>query len=175
MAYLSPFVAALDLRYQYSSIPPTGNQGLQVNPGTLWDYLSRKENNVSVFRDIVLKSGLAQIYNDTQADVTVFVPLDDLLLQKRSLGSIQNMTKSEAVSIVMYSTLNRQIDSSLLKSSKCLRLDTRLRRERMNSSVTDDGTIVLDERVRVVRPDLITNNSKVHLTDDICVPQEFLG
>lgn len=175
MAYQAPIIPTLDYTYMYEPLPPTGNYGNPiVNPGTAWDYFSREENNFTVFKEIILKSGMVNILNDIQADVTIFAPQDNTLLKKRSIGSIINMNRAEATNILSYSILPRKIHGKELASSKCMRLETRNRQEKVNSGVDENGDIWLDHRVKVIRPDIITNNSIIHITDILSIPNTLL-
>jgi len=176
MAYQSPIIPSLDLTYQYQPLPATGNTESQtLNKGTAWDFFSRDENGFSAFRELIIKAGMMHIFNGLQADMTIFAPKDETLLVKRSVGSIINTTRSEAASIVSYSILPRKITSRDLSSSRCLRLETRNRQEKLNSGVHDNGEIWLDQRVQILKPDLITNNSLIHVTDVLCIPPTLLS
>ena len=55
-----------------------------------------------------------------------------------------------------------------------MRLETRNRQEKVNSGVDENGDIWLDHRVKVIRPDIITNNSIIHITDILSIPNTLL-
>lgn len=175
MAYLSPIIPSLDLTYTYSAMPIVGNRDtFPANPGTLWDFLSSNKDRFGLFRHLVWKSGQAQFFNNTISNFTVFIPVDNLLREHMTEGQILNASEAEAWAIVNYSTLTRKIPLDVLKSSECLRVDTRQDYTRLNTSYDPEtDVLLLDKKARVVQGDLILNNGIVHLTDNLIMPQQL--
>ncbi len=169
MAYLSPITPGLDLTYTYSPIMPQGNTGvLQVNPGTLWDYLNQ-ETDFSIFRHIVATARMEGILNDPSASFTLFLPSDKSLLEKYAMDVFRNIDQSTAEHIVKYSSLPREVPFKNISSSSCLRLNTKIRGQDLYSKTTEEGT-VLNGKAKIIRPDYIVNNAILHITDDLCKP-----
>ena len=63
---------------------------------------NNKTSNDKVFLHLVRTAQMDQIFNDLQADVTVFVPDDIQLLQKFPDNVFLNMGKHQARQIISY-------------------------------------------------------------------------
>ena len=82
-----------------------------INPNSVLGFV-QKNPNYSTFAQILKISGLESIYNDPQLNSTVFVPSDKHL---KNNVNIHGMDQGTAAGIVKFSTLNRVIDSKLIK------------------------------------------------------------
>ena len=111
-----------------------------------------------------------QIFNDIQADVTVFVPDDKLLLKKFPKNVFLNMEKHQARQIISYNCLYRLINYKELISSRAMKLDTRIRGQPIYTNYCDK-VLILNNTSRVIRPDLIVANALIHITDAFVIPE----
>jgi uncharacterized surface protein with fasciclin (FAS1) repeats len=174
MAYFAPVIPALDLTYTYTRVVPRGNSGgVPINPGSLWDYLNESPKH-KIFRHLVSIAQLSEIFNDQQAEVTVFVPDDELLLKKFPRNVFINMEKHQARRMIEYNTLPRLINMKELLSSGSMKLNTRIRGQVIYTQVKgshENPTLFLNMTSRVVRPNLIVGNALIHVTDAFVVPE----
>ncbi len=170
MAYFAPPIPALDLTYTYERIAPPGNSGgVPINPGSLLDYLHQTSNH-KVFLHLVRTAQMDQIFNDLQADVTVFVPDDIQLLQKFPDNVFLNMGKHQARQIISYNSLPRIIKFKELISSTAMKLDTRIRGQPIYTNYCNK-VLNLNNTCKVIRPDLIVANALIHMTDSFLIPE----
>ena len=91
------------------------------NPHTLLGYLHFQN---TPFADIISRTTLAGIYNDTHAQFTLFVPT---VLPP-------NITTADSYflrQLVLYHTLEHTIPLSVIQNTKCMRLNTRLNGSRI--------------------------------------------
>jgi hypothetical protein len=170
MAYFAPVIPGLNLTYTYDRIAPPGNSGgVPINPGSLLDYLHQADNH-KVFLHLVRTAQMDQIFNDIQADVTVFVPDDKLLLKKFPENVFLNMEKHQARQTISYNCLPRLINYKELISSRAMKLDTRIRGQPIYTNYCDK-VLILNNTSRVIRPDLIVANALIHITDAFVIPE----
>jgi len=111
-----------------------------------------------------------QIFNDLQADVTVFVPDDIQLLQKFPDNVFLNMGKHQARQIISYNSLPRIIKFKELISSTAMKLDTRIRGQPIYTNYCNK-VLNLNNTCKVIRPDLIVANALIHMTDSFLIPE----
>lgn len=74
------------------------------------------------FIDLITRAGLAGIYNSTQTNVTMFIPMDNTI----SNEWLKTVDSYKAKRIVLYHTLARTISAAFLKSSKAMYLNTKI-------------------------------------------------
>lgn len=169
MAYLSPFVPALDFSYTYDPVTPTGNMGvLHANEGTLWDYLNQ-DSRFKILRHMVATARMEGAFNDPTASFTIFAPDDDSLLKVYPMNVFRNIDQGEAQRILHFSTLPRKIKYATLSSSSCLQTNTMLRGQDLYLKTGREGTIV-NGNCLITRPDFVVNNAIIHVTDNLCLP-----
>jgi uncharacterized surface protein with fasciclin (FAS1) repeats len=84
------------------------------------------------------------------------------------------MDKNQALSLLNYNTLPRVLDSKTIKSSQKMKLETRIRGQKICSKIKYNMILLNINSVKVVNEDIIINNGIVHWTDDFCIP-EFNG
>lgn len=161
--------------FLWDPITPIGNAGnLPINEGSFWHYINDNEDKFSIYKHLVITAQLERLFNSIQTSMTFFVPLDSSLLSKHPENIYLNMDKNQALSILNYNTLPRVIDSKTIKSSQKLKLETRIRGQKMCSKIRGNTIFLNINSVRVVNEDIIVNNGLVHWTDDFCIP-EFNG
>jgi hypothetical protein len=155
--------------FLWDEICPIGNVGsLKINEGTMWDYISTNSDKFSIYKHLVSISQLNVIFNNVQTDFTFFIPLDTTLLEKHPENVYLNMGKNQAINIINFNTLSRNIDAKTIKSSKRLKLVTRIRGQLIYTNIVNN-TILLNN-IPVINEDIIVNNGIVHWTKDFCIP-----
>ncbi len=176
MAYLAPVIPGLDLTYQYEKIRPLhNNTSLEPCPGTLWDFLVQNTQHFSIYKFLVNKADLEYDFNGVEFDSTVFIPSDKSLAKLWNKNMFQNMEKHQAMRMIKYNSLPRQIRMKELTSSESMKLDTRIRGHLIYTNSDGKGLTMIGEKnggpVNVVNGDIIVNNALVHLTDNFLLPE----
>ena len=176
MAYLSPIIPGLNLTYQWSKPTQLQNYGgIVARDGTFLDFLQRSED-YSIFRHLVSIAEMEDLFNDLQANFTVLLPIDAELEKNFPKDTFLNLGKHDASKLVNYNTLPRHINFKELTSSAAMKINTRIRGQ-IQYSFSKKNAVWLtngfngDRRNHIVRPDLITNNCIVHLTNSISIPE----
>jgi len=86
-----------------------------------------------------------------------------------------NMEKHQAMRMIKYNSLSRQIRMKELTSSESMKLDTKIRGHIVYTNSDGRGLSLIGEKcggpVNVVNGDIIVNNALVHLTDNFLLPE----
>ncbi len=132
--------------------------------------LGALENNpdFSSFRKIVALAKMEDIFNNIQANFTVFVPSDTFLSDKIK-KEIDNMDLLKARQIIKASSLDNKISSESFIGRQSLSLVTRDRSNRIRVNSNNDETF-LNETIKVVDYDLILENGIIHTVSKHIVP-----
>jgi hypothetical protein len=142
-----------------------------INPGSILGFL---ENNsdFSIFFYIVKLSKLDGLFNDCQADATLFVPSDTHIRQKiQHIDNILlNMEEDTARSIVLFSTLNRRIDYNLLSQSPIKYIFTQNTTNKMLFETYNNITYLNKRNAQILKHDINLDNGMVHIIDNILIP-----
>ena len=175
MAYISPIEPGLDLTFQYESIAPLGNnQPVKINAGTLWDFLNQHAE-FQIFKFLVEMAQLTEIFNEIQAKITAFIPLDTHLLKKYNYNMFKNMEKHQALKMINYNTLPRKLKMKELTSSSSMKLDTRIRGDVLYTQSSSPVDLKLVGNYgyssKILKGDIIVNNAIVHITDTFAFPE----
>tara|TARA_Y100001980_G_C14529228_1_gene305020 strand:+ start:1086 stop:1640 length:555 start_codon:yes stop_codon:yes gene_type:complete len=176
MAYFAPVIPGLDLTYQFEKIRPLhNNEPLKPCPGTLWDFLVQNAEIFSIYKFLVSKADLEYDFNGVEFDSTVFIPSDKSLEKLWNKNMFMNMEKHQAMRMIKYNSLPRQIRMKELTSSESMKIDTRIRGHLIYTNSDGKGLTMIGEKnggpVNVVNGDIIVNNALVHLTDNFLLPE----
>ncbi len=176
MAYFAPVIPGLDLTYQFEKIRPLhNNEPLKPCPGTLWDFLVQNAKIFSIYKFLVSKADLEYNFNGVEFDSTVFIPSDKSLEKLWNKNMFMNMEKHQAMRMIKYNTLPRQIRMKELTSSESMKIDTRIRGHLIYTTSDGQNLSLIGEKrggpVNVVNGDIIVNNALVHLTDNFLLPE----
>jgi uncharacterized surface protein with fasciclin (FAS1) repeats len=120
------------------------------------------------FSYILNLSGLAPIYNNNQANFTIFVPSDTTLIGMDP-SVLENMDALEARHIVQSSTLKRRIPGAILEDSPAAIFTTL--GDPNNLWVTNiSGHTYINNTINVIHKDMSTDNGLIHVIDSIIWP-----
>lgn len=117
---------------------------------------------------ILKLSGLQDLYQDPQANFTLFVPSNDAL-DKLPHGVLENMDRSTARAIIQSSTLKRKITMDLLKGTPAAYYNTMSAANRLY--ITNiSGETFISECVKVAKGNISASNGIIHIVDGLIWP-----
>jgi uncharacterized surface protein with fasciclin (FAS1) repeats len=138
-----------------------------LNPNTL-SYIISMNPDFSRFRYILRLAKMEDLYNDIQADFTVFVPSDTCL---RSIPDsiFVNMDLITARNIVTTSTLNRRITYDILSDSPCANFMSNNPVNRLFITNLNGQTSIFND-INVIQSDIMATNGIIHVVDGLIRP-----
>lgn len=162
-----------DLRTPYRNVPC----GVRINSNnyrkdcycknSIMDIID-KNPDFTRFRYIINLAQLNKIFDDIQANFTVFVP-SDRALSVIPEGVFTNMDISVARQIVNASTLNYRMTYDLLSDSPFSYFTTMNDVQKLFITNIDSVTNI-NETVTLIYADIQATNGIIHVTDDIIWP-----
>ena len=149
---------------------------LYTNPNTIMSVL---ENNYdfSMFSYIIKLAKFEGLFNDCQADVTLFVP-SDIEIKKNNpdmYSMVENMDESTAKSIVLFSTLNRKINLDLLSQSPMKYVFTQNTTNKLLLETYENRTYLNRGNAKIIRPDINLSNGMIHIINNILIPESDIN
>ena len=132
-------------------------------------YIINERPDFSKFKYILNLAKLDGIYNDMQANFTVFVPSDKALSHINN-NVFVNMNVLTARAIVKSSTLNRKITSAILSDSPSSWFHTLDPRNRLLVTSMNDRTF-LNNTINVIHKDMQSSNGIIHVIDELLWPE----
>lgn len=140
---------------------------LKINQSSIMGTIANNPN-FSKFRYILKLSNLQGIYNDPQANFTLFVP-SDKELSKIPEGVFTNMDDATARHIVHSSTLRNRITSTLLEDSPASYFVTMSRINKL--FITNiNGETLINNSLKVIEKNIECNNGLIHVVDGLLWP-----
>jgi uncharacterized surface protein with fasciclin (FAS1) repeats len=131
--------------------------------------LIQSHPDFSKFYSILKLANLDDIYNDPQANFTLFVPSDNALANIDD-SVFKNMDISTARHIVKTSTLDRKIPSELLENSPASYFITKDSSNRL--FITNiRGRTYIDTNINVIHKDMEASNGIIHVIDGLIRPE----
>lgn len=132
-------------------------------------YLLNDNPDFSKFKYIIKLANLENIYNDIQANFTLFVPSDKALSHIDDNVFI-NMDLLTARNIIRSSTLKQRITGAILEDSPISLLHTLDPRNRLR--VTNiNGRTFLNNSINVIHTNISASNGMIHVVDNLLWPQ----
>lgn len=168
MTSIGPYSEKTNLSHIYDKVDLRGSLGQKIDlPGTLSWYISMTPN-FSKFRYILRLSKLDNMLCEKDSNYTVFVPTDESLSHIPE-NILLNMDVLTARSIIQASTLKRKITSDILSDSPCSYFMTLNTFNRI--FITNvNGQTIIDNNIKVIKSDIMTNNGIIHVTDGLIKP-----
>jgi uncharacterized surface protein with fasciclin (FAS1) repeats len=120
------------------------------------------------FSYILKLSGLAPIYNGTQANFTIFVPSDTSLIGMPP-SFLENMDALEARHVVQSSTLKRRIPGAILEDSPAA-IFTTLGHPNNLWITNISGRTYINNTINIIHKDMSASNGIIHVVDSIIWP-----
>jgi hypothetical protein len=146
-----------------------------LNSNSIMSFL---ENNTefSKFCYIVKLSRLEGLFNDCQADATLFVVADLYINKIDNIEQIlANMDESTARSIILFSTLNRKINYDLLSQSPIKYIYTQNTTNKMLFETINNITYLNKGNAKIIKYDINLQNGMIHLIDNILIPESDIN
>jgi uncharacterized surface protein with fasciclin (FAS1) repeats len=170
MSGITPTTMSLNFSHMYdftdrrpSSIPPN-----RYNPNSLM-YIIDNNPDFSKFSYVIKLARLDLIYNDIQANFTVFVPSNRGMEQILPEGVFTNLDISSARQIVQASTLKKRITSDLLSDSPSTYFITMNPIEKLLITNISDITYI-NNCIQIIQTDIEACNGLIHVIDNIIWP-----
>jgi len=124
----------------------------------------------SLFLYMVRLANLQEFLNLKQANFTIFIPSNKELLKHLNQNIFTNMDSNTAWYIVRSSILNDRIPSEILEDSPASFFYTYDRPNRLY--ITNiSGNTYINNSIKVISKDLLTNNGIIHVIDGLIVPE----
>jgi len=171
MTSVGPYHQKTNLTFMFDKSDLRGPLPQKVeHPNSLSSIISMNPD-FSKFRYILRMSKLDGLYNDMQANFTLFVPSDAALINIPESVFV-NMDLLTARHIVKTSTLNNRITSDILSDSPCSYFMTNSPANRL--FVTNvNGQITIDNHINVIGTDIMAVNGIIHVVDGLIQPLTF--
>jgi uncharacterized surface protein with fasciclin (FAS1) repeats len=154
--------------YDFVDLRPSSISPTKYNPTSLM-YIIDNHPDFTKFSYIIKLARLDRIYNDIQANFTVFVPSDSLI-QNIPEGVFTNLDISTARQIVQASTLRYKITSELLSDSPSTYFFTMNPIEELFITNISDITYI-NNCTKVIYYNIEACNGIIHVIDNIIWPQ----
>ena len=136
-------------------------------------YILENEPDFSLFLSLVKRADLQGIFNNLQADFTVFVPSNKmLLLQGIDQGYFVNFDKNKANNIVRALTINKRLPSEVLESTPAMYLYCIDKINRLFVTTDKMKNIRLNNDVNVIFKDMLAKNGIIQVIDGLIDPYD---
>lgn len=133
-----------------------------LKPGTIL-YALHQHGSCSKFIELVSKAGLAGVFNDKQANFTVFAPIDDSI----DCMWLKSVSSFKAKQYVLYHTLDHAVAPSFLRSSKAMYLNTRIPGSRLFVENYNEVPPLINRISRVIECPIVLDSSVVYVVDRV--------
>ena len=143
-------------------------QKSQIDLDSLFGRIS-SNNDFNRFKHIIELAHMQFKLNDPQSNFTIFVPSDIELNKRYSDEYFDQMDTGLANTIIKCSTLNNEIESSILKHP--LKYFTTLKQAQRILIRTTDDVSIINEDIKILKFNIICNNGIIHVVDNLILPQ----
>jgi len=125
----------------------------------------KTHSDFTKFRHILAVSGMGNLFDHQNSEITVFVPSDKYLQDV----DVTTIDRASARHIVKSSTLKRKIPSEVIKHSPFSYYHTNHPMNRLFIRNTGDNT-TLNSYINIVEFDVVADNGLIHVTDTLIDP-----
>ena len=172
MVSLSPNSESYDYSHMYNMGDNRGPKPvLNINSNSILGFLTNY--NFYKFAYVVRLARLENLFNDPQADVTLFVPSE--FENNITENMLKNMDESTAKSIVLFSTLNRKINYDLLSQSPSKYVFTQNTSNKLYLETFNGSTYLNNRQSKIIRPDIMLDNGIIHIISNFIIPDSFIN
>ena len=142
---------------------------------SLMDFIQNNPD-YSIFNYMINVGQLFNKFNSPMANFTILVPSDSYLRAKYSENLFKNLDLYTARETVLYHTLRGKVTFDMLRSSKCMYLDTMIDKSVSSKILVEacDDTVLLDSKARLKGKDVQTKNGMIHIINDLLIPPVFV-
>lgn len=160
MVSIGPYTQSYDYTHMYDLADMYCEPCIKLTSGSIMEFLS-KNKEYSNFAKIVHKAQLENNLNNINCNCTLFVPSNTVL------KNIDDIDIHSARNFVMYSMVQGNIDSDVLKTSPKLYLHTRNKPHKILVESVKGGGIILDNKAKIVKHDIKLVNGMIHVIDNV--------
>ena len=153
--------------YDFVDLRKFNKQEPSYNKNSLMDIISCNPN-YSIFLYILRLSKLDNLYNDLQANFTLFVPKNEFISGHDSI--FLNMDRYTAMNIVKNLTLNNIITSDLLEDSPASYFLTNNRSSKLLITNVNNVTKI-NNTIEIIEKNIPANNVIIHTINGLVIPQ----
>jgi hypothetical protein len=167
MAGITPNCASHNMTHMYDFHDLRSTQKKIIySPRSIMGIINNNPN-FSRFNYMLKLAKLDSIYNDIQANFTLFVT-DDKSLSHISEAVFTNMDVLLARHIIQKSTLKNKITAELLKGSPVSYFSTMNRAEKLYITNVDNQTYI-NSSIKIIDTDLEANNGIIHIVNNLII------
>jgi transforming growth factor-beta-induced protein len=160
-----------DLRHEYSFRDWMGPRPeADAKPNTLY-FILKHNKDFSRFLYMVERAEMGGMFDSFESDFTLFVPSNAYLEGKYSEEYFTNMDRYTAIQIVRYHMLNGIIPTAALRTARLMKINTYQPGYTILVKNLNDQ-LILNECIKVVRPDVPVKGGLIHIIDGILLPSE---
>ena len=166
--YSAPNSASYNFTSMFNMTDRQGNLPLEKPcPGTLLDKIQNTPE-FSKFSYIAKLANFENILNSPQANITLFVPSDNML-KKINDNIIINMDTTTAWYVLKTSIIKNKIPSEILEDSPAAYYYTLSECNRL--FITNiNGVTYIDSNIKIIKKDIICTNGIIHVIDGLIYP-----
>lgn len=163
-----PYTETYDFSHMYNSQDlRTPNTGIKVRKNSLLEFF--QQNEFTKYNYILQISRLENMFNNTQANITVFAAKDNDI--KLPIEVIMNMDILTARNIILFGILDNKIDYNILSQSPIKYVYTRNNRcKKLLVETYNDQTFLNGRDIKIVKKDITLDNGIVHIITDLVIP-----
>ena len=130
----------------------------------------QKTPDFSIFAHILKLSGMEEKLASGNANVTIFVPSNQFLVQKYTKEYFEKLDRGDALNIILFSTMNRILNKKILQSSPTSLYPTKYRSHYMPVFNGEYDTF-LQTHTKVIHWNYKVDNGIIHVVDDLLSPK----
>lgn len=170
MSAIGPYSQSYDMKHMYNISDfryKNNNPPVCYNNGSITDWIM-KNPSTKLFANILQRSLLANIYDDNQANFTLFIAKDEYIRMYESQITHFDILTSKNI-INMY-TLPNRFPLEIFRRSKIGIYPSRKYPYSMLIETNNKNNIIIDKSIEVIEGDIICNNGIIHIIDNLIVP-----
>lgn len=170
MTSSGPYSQSYNFTHMFDFTDLKGNPQKRIpNKNSLLDIIE-KNKDFSNFYYMLKKCEYDEIFNDIQANFTVFVPSDKFMkLNNISESIFTNMDLLTSRSIVRNSMLNNRIPSEVLTDSPSAYYYSIDKNNRLFITNINNKTTI-NNNIKVIYKDILATNGIIHVIDNLIIP-----
>ena len=168
MVSTGPYSQSNNFTHMFDFVDLRGISSIEKDDNNSLMGVINNNPNFSKFKYIVERARMNTTLSDAQSDFTLFIPLDNFI----SRLEIEGMDISMARNIVKSAMLDRKITSELLEDSNSSYFFTKSKSNNLFIN-NMNGITYINEDIRIIQKDIITDNGIIHVIDNIILPSFF--
>jgi uncharacterized surface protein with fasciclin (FAS1) repeats len=171
MVSISPNVQAFNMTHMFDFQDlnvPFGTEKMIIHPNSILGFI-RNSNDFKIYNKIIKLARMEGRLNDKQANFTIFIVPDELILKKYNPEVFNRMDENTAQHIINNSLLENIIDKFLLQSSPVSKFITRANKIPM-CVMTIRGQTNINQSSNVIHFNQPACNGIIHIIDKIINP-----